>query len=75
METFDPKTAPGYVFQPQPDITVAELAYVLQTVLNFQDSVFVPELVKQIPETCARHFVDRREVELKKMIYLGASKV
>ena len=63
----------SYVFRPKPDITVAELAEVLQLVLNLQGSVFKPTLMTQVPEHCLKHFVSQSQTEMERMLYLGSS--
>lgn len=73
-QTTTPATPiPGYIFKPQPDITVAELAEVLATVLNFQGSVFQPDIMAAVPASCVRHFEDNREAQLKTLLFLAGS--
>ena len=70
----DPMSSLGSVFRPQADITVAELASIIQVLLDAQRTVFLPSIVENIHESCQRHFVPKRQVELQNMLYLGASK-
>ena len=70
----DPTAALGYVFRPQADITVAELASILQVLLDAQQSVFLQTIVTDLAPECQRHFVSKREVSLQTLLYLGASK-
>jgi superfamily II helicase len=70
----NPEAASGFVFRPQADITVAELASILQVLLDAQQSVFLQPVIADLALQCQRHFVSKREVSLQTMLYLGASK-
>ena len=68
-----PDANSGFIFKPQSDITVAEMAVVMQMLLDAQHSVFFASAIDNLSTECKRHFISKRERELQAMLYLGAS--
>ena len=56
----------GNLFTPKADITVYELAKVIEAVLNSQSAVFTPELFDALPADVQRHFTEQPSVVVKK---------
>jgi hypothetical protein len=56
----------GSLFTPKADITVYELAKVIEAVLNSQSAVFTPELFDTLPADVQRHFTEQPSVVVKK---------
>ena len=46
----------GYVFTPDAQVTVQELAGILQVMLKCQQASFAVEMFEQMPDACKRHF-------------------
>ena len=64
-----------YQFAPKPDITVAELAEILASVLNVQSAAFQETMLAPLSESGKRHFVEKLSNEKAFFALLGGGRV